>query len=258
MLVEPIYLQLALLLTFFLSAALHSSIGLGGGSSYTAWMVIFALPALMIPPVALSLNILVSSIVSLQFIRKGLMPWKILGLLLIFSLPSAYIGGSLQINENSVYSILLVSLVVIVLRLFFFDTSDYPEIGTQRHLRFIYIVCLGTLLGLLAGTVGIGGGIYLVPMLLMLGLANIKQAAACGGAFIFCNSLVGLMAKWHSNIIPFDFEQIAPSLLTVAIGGILGSQFSINQKNHIALQKVLLVVLVLACLLLARRIFLSP
>ena len=125
MLVEPIYLQLALLLTFFLSAALHSSIGLGGGSSYTAWMIIFALPALMIPPVALSLNILVSSIVSLQFIRKGLMPWKILGLLLIFSLPSAYIGGSLPINENSVHSILLISLVVIVLRLLFFDASDY-------------------------------------------------------------------------------------------------------------------------------------
>ena len=115
---------------------------------------------------------------------------------------------------------------------------------------------MGALLGFLAGLVGIGGGIYLVPALLLLHLAGIKQAAACGGGFILCNSIVGLVAKWQTGIIPFTLEDLMPFLLAVGIGGYLGSQFSLGQKNQAILQKILLWVVILACLLLARKIFL--
>jgi len=257
MLIEPWYLYLTLLAVFFLSAMLHSSVGLGGGSSYTAWMVILSVPTLMIPSLALSLNILVSGVVSIQFIRKRLMPWKILILLLMFSAPSAYIGGSLQVNENIIHRILLISLLFIAFRLVFFDSKNYKQPQSPQRLAIIYIAILGALLGFLAGLVGIGGGIYLVPALLILHLASISQAAACGGAFILCNSIVGLFAKWQTNHILYSFEDLLPSLLAVALGGILGSQFSITQKNETILQKILICVVLLACLLLIKKIFIS-
>ena len=257
MLIEPWYLYLALLAVFFLSAMLHSSVGLGGGSSYTAWMVILSVPTLMIPSLALSLTILVSGIVSIQFIRKRLMPWKILILLLAFSAPSAYMGGSLRVNENIIHLILLISLIFIAFRLVFFDSKNYKQTEPPQRLAIIYIAILGALLGFLAGLVGIGGGIYLVPALLILHLAGINQAAACGGAFILCNSIVGLFAKWQANNILYTFEDLLPSLLAVALGGILGSQFSITQKNETILQKILIFVVLLACLLLIKKILIG-
>ena len=257
MLIEPWYLTAVLIAAFFLSAMLHSSVGLGGGSSYTAWMVILAVPSLTIPAIALSLNILVSSLVCIQFTRKGLMPWKILGLVLFFSLPAAYLGGSLVVDEIIIQSLLLISLLFIVFRLIYFDSQSYQQRSIDPYYAFIAIAILGLILGFLAGLVGIGGGIYLVPALLLLHLAGIKQAAACGGGFILCNSVVGLTAKWQADAIPFTFFDLLPCLIAVGIGGILGSQFSIGQKNQIVLQKILLFVVILACLLLARKIIFS-
>ena len=255
MLIDPWLLNSLLIGVFFVSALLHSSVGLGGGSSYTAWMVILAVPSLMIPSIALSLNVLVSSLVCIQFTRKGLMPWKILGLVLLFSLPAAFIGGSMQVDALVIHSLLLISLVVIFFRLILFNVENYKPQPIARPYAYIVIAGLGAVLGFLAGLVGIGGGIYLVPALLLLHLAGIKQAAACGGAFILCNSVVGLLAKWQTQAIPFTFAELIPYLGAVAIGGILGSQFSISQRNQLILQRLLLLVVIIACLLLARKIF---
>ena len=254
MLIEPWYFAALLVSVFFLSAMLHSSVGLGGGSSYTAWMVIVSVPSLVIPSVALSLNILVSSLVCFQFIRKDLMPWKILGLVLVFSMPAAYLGGVLVVDEIIIQSLLLISLLFIVFRLSYFDSQTYQKKQINRQFALFGIASLGLVLGFLAGLVGIGGGIYLVPALLLLHLAGIKQAAACGGAFILCNSIVGLLAKWQTDNIAFTFSQLLPYLIAVAIGGILGSQFSISQKNQVILHNILLLVVILACFLLAKKI----
>ena len=256
MLIEPWYLATILIAAFFVSAMLHSSVGLGGGSSYTAWMVILAVPSLTIPSIALSLNVLVSSLVCIQFARTGFMPWKIIGLLLLFSLPFAYIGGSMQVDAMVIHSLLLASLLIILLRLIYFDENKHPQDKIAKPSAYLAIAGLGAVLGFLAGLVGIGGGIYLVPALLLLHITDIKQAAACGGAFILCNSVVGLLAKWQAQAIPFSLEELAPYLIAVGIGGILGSQFSISQKNQRILQRLLLVVVLIACLLLARKILL--
>lgn len=256
MLIEPWYLAAILIAAFFISAMLHSSVGLGGGSSYTAWMVILAVPALTIPSIALSLNVLVSSLVCVQFTRKKLMPWKIISLLLLFSLPAAYIGGSMQVDAIVIHSLLLASLLIILFRLIYFNTDHYQQKQTAKTSAYLVIAGLGAVLGFLAGLVGIGGGIYLVPALLLLHITGIKQAAACGGAFILCNSVVGLLAKWQAQAIPFSLEELAPYLIAVGIGGILGSQFSISQKNQRILQRLLVVVVLIACLLLARKILL--
>ncbi|MGB2173069.1 MAG: TSUP family transporter, partial [Porticoccaceae bacterium] len=150
MLIEPWYFAAALIAVFLLSAMLHSSVGLGGGSSYTAWMVILSVPALTIPAIALSLNILVSSLVCFQFIRKGLMPWKILGLVLTFSLPAAFLGGSLKVDARVIHSLLLISLVFIVVRLIYFDPQAYQQKHINRPMAFFAVATLGTILGFLA------------------------------------------------------------------------------------------------------------
>lgn len=255
MLIEPWYLATILIAAFFVSAMLHSSVGLGGGSSYTAWMVILAVPSLTIPSIALSLNVMVSGLVCIQFGRTGFMPWKIIGLLLLFSLPFAYIGGSMQVDAMVIHSLLLASLLIILFRLIYFDENKHQQDKIVKPSAYLAIAGLGAVLGFLAGLVGIGGGIYLVPALLLLHITSIKQAAACGGAFILCNSVVGLLAKWQSQAIPFSFAELAPYLIAVGVGGILGSQFSISQKNQRILQKLLLLVMMIACLLLARKIF---
>lgn len=254
MLIEPWYFATLLVSVFFLSAMLHSSVGLGGGSSYTSWMVILSVPSLAIPSIALSLNILVSSLVCFQFIRKDLMPWKILGLVLLFSMPTAYLGGSMRVDAIVIHSLLLASLVFIVFRLIYFHPHRYQKKHIATPTAYLTLAGLGAVLGFLAGVVGIGGGIYLVPALLLLHLASIKKAAACGGAFILCNSIVGLLAKWQADNIGFTFNQLLPCLVAVAIGGILGSQFSISQKNQVVLQNILLLVVILACFLLAKNI----
>jgi uncharacterized membrane protein YfcA len=255
MLIESWYLATILTAAFFVSAMLHSSVGLGGGSSYTAWMVILAVPSLTIPSIALSLNVMVSGLVCIQFGRTGFMPWKIIGLLLLFSLPFAYIGGSMQVDAMVIHSLLLASLLIILFRLIYFDENKHQQHKIAKPSAYLAIPGLGAVLGFLAGLVGIGGGIYLVPALLLLHLTGIKQAAACGGAFILCNSVVGLLAKWQSQSIPFNFAELAPYLIAVGVGGILGSQFSISQKNQRILQRLLLLVIIIACLLLARKIF---
>lgn len=255
MLIEPWYLATILIAAFFVSAMLHSSVGLGGGSSYTAWMVILAVPSLTIPSIALSLNVLVSSLVCIQFARTGFMPWKIISLLLLFSLPAAYLGGSMQVDAVVIHSLLLASLLIILFRLIYFDENKHQQDKIAKPSAYFAIAGLGAVLGFLAGLVGIGGGIYLVPALLLLHITGIKQAAACGGAFILCNSVVGLLAKWQSQTIPFSFAELAPYLIAVGVGGILGSQFSISQKNQRILQRLLLLVIMIACLLLARKIF---
>ena len=161
----------------------------------------------------------------------------------------------MQVDAMVIHSLLLASLLVILFRLIYFNADNYQQTQIAKPTAYLAIAGLGTVLGFLAGLVGIGGGIYLVPALLLFHITGIKQAAACGGAFILCNSVVGLMAKWQAQAIPFSFAELAPYLLAVAVGGILGSQFSISQKNQLILQKLLLLVVVIACLLLARKIF---
>ena len=138
------------------------------------------------------------------------MPWKILSLVLVFSLPAAFVGGSLKVDARVIHSLLLISLVFIVVRLIYFDPQAYQQKKIHRPMAFFAVATLGTILGFLAGLVGIGGGIYLVPALLLLHLAGIKQAAACGGGFILCNSIVGLAAKWQTDSIPFAFMDLLP------------------------------------------------
>jgi uncharacterized membrane protein YfcA len=238
---------------FFVVAFIYSSVGLGGGSSYTALMAIFGMSALAIPLITLSLNVVVTSVGSFNFIRYKHARFRLLLPFLMSSIPMAYVGGSLQVPKTLFYWLLMISLVVVALRIYVWrDTSITLELG--RIGKTILSLIAGSLLGLVAGIVGIGGGIYLVPLIIILGLGTQKEAAACGAIFIWLNSCSGLVSRLQYNII--DIVSIIPLIVAVLIGGTLGSFMGSARFSPKAMEKILGLVIVVAIFFLARKVIL--
>ena len=236
---------------FFCVALLYSSVGLGGGSSYTALMVILGFGTAVIPMVSLILNLFVTSIGSYNFIRNRHARLELVAPFLITSIPMAYLGGALQVPKELFYWVLLISLVVVVLRIYFWrDTAFRLELGRAGK---IYVsLSAGALLGLVAGIAGIGGGIYLVPLIIILGLGTEQQAAACGAIFIWLNSLAGLVSRLQFNAI--ELADYMPLIVAVVLGGALGSWLGATRLSRNAMEKILGAIVIVAIFMLSRTI----
>lgn len=236
---------------FFVVAFLYSAIGLGGGSSYTALLAIFGASPVAIPSVSLTLNVVVSSISGFNFLRKGHARVQLIAPFLLSSMPMAWLGGQLALPRLAFYSLLLLSLIIVTVRI-------YSPNETRWHFHFTPAAALlvslasGAVLGFIAGAVGIGGGIYLVPLILMLGLGTAKQAAAAGAIFVWVNSLTGVLSRLEADRLQLD--HIIPLLIAVIAGGILGSSLGAGRFSSKRIEQLLGVVLVIAILLLARKI----
>lgn len=240
-----------LALLFLCIAYLSASVGLGGGSSYTALMAVFGLSPLTIPLISLSMNLVVTTAGSFQFIRHRHASWRLVGPFLISSLPMAYLGGSLRLPRAWFYGILFVSLLIVVSRIFFFEKTTLRwKIRGAR--RFGLCLIVGSILGFVAGVVGIGGGIYLVPLIIILGLGNEKQAAASGSVFIWLNSIIGLIARaQHHSINVTDY---LPLIVAVFIGGMLGAFMGATQLEPRTMQKILGSIITIALFLLVKKL----
>ena len=239
---------------FFIVALVYSSVGLGGGSSYTALMVVLGFNAAVIPVVSLVLNLLVTSIGSYNFIRNRHARIDLVAPFLVTSIPMSYLGGALQLPEEIFHWVLLVSLAVIALRIYFWrDTTIRLELGKTG--RIVVSLLAGAILGLVAGMVGIGGGVYLVPLILILGLGSEQEAAACGAIFVWLNSLAGLLSRMEYNTI--DLTTYIPLIVAVIAGGTVGSYMGAFRLSRKTMEKILGVIVVVAIILLARTILLS-
>ena len=238
---------------FFLVAFAYSSVGLGGGSSYTALLAIAGAGALTIPMISLTLNLIVTAVGSVNFIKNKHARIGLILPFLISSIPLAYVGGALQLPKTFFYWILLVSLIFIALRIYVWDHLSFKLETTARR-KFIISLFTGAVLGLLAGIVGIGGGIYLVPLILILGLGTPKEAAACGAIFIFLNSASGLAARLqHNSINIMDF---IPLIVAVIVGGLVGSWMGAAWLKPRTMEKILGGITILAIVFLTRKLFL--
>jgi uncharacterized protein len=237
---------------FFGVAFLHSSVGLAGGSSYTAIMAVFGVPIQIIPSISLSLNTLVSSVGGFNFIRYRHFHWQILAPFLVGSIPAVYIGAKIILPTLWFYFVLLITLLLGVVRLLFW--RNYTNtIGFSNIQRYTISTVLGAVLGFISGSVGIGGGVYLVPSILLLGFADAKKAAACGIVFIWVNSVIGLLSKWQSNML--ELSWILPMLLVVFCGGFAGSLIGAKLWSSRYLENILIFVMSIACLLLTNKIW---
>ena len=236
---------------FLLVAFTYSSVGLGGGTSYTALMAIFGMNTLAIPMISLSLNLVVTSIVSFNFIRNKHGKIKLIMPFLISSMPMAYLGGALKLPKEIFYWVLLLSLVFVAVRIYFWqNTTIKLNIGQKE--KIIISLLAGSVLGLVAGIVGIGGGIYLVPLIIILGLGTEKEAAACGAIFIWLNSFSGLLSRFQYNSI--DLTNYIPLIIAVLAGGSLGSFMGSSKFSPKLMEKILGAVIIVAIFLLAKKI----
>jgi uncharacterized membrane protein YfcA len=163
----------------------------------------------------------------------------------------AYLGGSLKLSKEIFYWILLISLVFVALRIYFWQNTTIKLNITQNG-KIILSLIAGSILGLVAGIVGIGGGIYLVPLIILLGLGSAKEAAACGAIFIWLNSCSGLISRMQYNSI--DLTNYIPLIAAVIAGGTLGSFMGSFKFSPKTMEKILGAVIIAAIVFLTRKI----
>lgn len=232
---------------FVFVAFIYSSVGLGGGSSYTALMAILGISYTVIPTTSLTLNLVVTFIGMINFWRGGHGRFNLVGPFLFTSIPMAYLAGSLYIPENIFKIILISTLFLVVVRIYIINELSL-SFQLSKGKKWVLIIGLGAVLGFIAGAVGIGGGIYLVPLIIMFGLGSAKEAAAAGAMFIWVNSLVGFIARFQART--FDPDFVIPLIGAVILGGGTGSYFGSVSYNAKTIQKIMGAIIIVAIIFL--------
>ena len=212
-----------LAILFLITSILYSSVGFGGGSTYLALLLIWGIPYFIFPVIALSCNILVVSGNCFNYIRAGNLNLKLLIPYLIGSIPMAYIGGSLPI-EKRLFEILLFLVLAVagVLLLFNFKSYDDKEESYQKIPSLVSIL-IGAVLGFISGVVGIGGGIFLSPILFLIKAGRPKHIVTTASLFILINSISGIIGQLTKNIVLTGVVNYWYLLAVVLIGGQVGN-----------------------------------
>ena len=215
--------MIILSILFFVTAILYSSVGFGGGSTYLALLFIWGVPYFIFPLIALACNIVVVSGNCFNYIRAGNLNLKLLIPYLIGSIPLAFIGGSLPI-EKKFFEILLFLVLAVagVLLLFNFKSYENNE-ESYRKIPVVISVLVGGILGFISGVVGIGGGIFLSPILFLMRAGKPKHIVTSASLFILINSLSGIIGQLTKNIVLSEIQNYWFLLLAVLIGGQVGN-----------------------------------
>ena len=215
--------MIILSILFFVTAILYASVGFGGGSTYLALLLISGVPYFIFPVIALSCNIIVVSGNCFNYIRAGNLNLKLLIPYLIGSIPLAFIGGSLPI-EKWLFEILLFLVLTIagILLLLNFRSYDDKE-ESYRKVPIIISILIGGILGFISGVVGIGGGIFLSPILFLIKAGRPKHIVTTASLFILINSLLGIIGQLTKNVVISEIPNYWFLLLAVLIGGQVGN-----------------------------------
>ena len=212
-----------LAILFFVTAVLYSSVGFGGGSTYLALLLIWGIPYFIFPVIALSCNILVVSGNCFNYIRAGNLNYRLLIPYLIGSVPMSYIGGSLPI-EKRLFEILLFLVLAIAGALLLFNFKSYDDKeGSYRKIHTLVSILIGAALGFISGVVGIGGGIFLSPILFLMRAAKPKHIVTTASLFILINSISGIIGQLTKNAVLVEVTNYWYLLAAVFIGGQVGN-----------------------------------
>jgi uncharacterized membrane protein YfcA len=237
---------------FFATAALYATVGFGGGSTYTALLVMMDDAIWRIPIIALICNITVVAAGSYLAVTRRAFVWQRAAPFFIASVPLAFIGGLIALRDETYITLLAISLLLAGLRLLLIGDKDIIASPTQSTGKAIAI---GGALGLLSGMVGIGGGIFLAPILYYLRWADSKTIAALCSFFILVNSLAGLagqLVKNGAGVIPEIAEIALPLMAATLLGGLLGARLLLEYLSPNKIQQItaLLIIFVATRLLL--------
>jgi len=234
-------------------ALLYSTVGHGGASGYLAVLALFGMAPFVMKPTALVLNIIVATVGALRFYRAGFFSWRTFWPFAVASIPASFIGGSLSLPVPIYKSIVGVVLLYSAVRLFF--SAATADARNTTVVPIWIALLLGAALGLLSGLTGVGGGIFLSPILLLMSWEKTKETSGVAAAFILVNSVAGLLGHIAAvSYIPAGITYWAPAAL---IGGWIGTELGTRLLPVTGIRRWLSVVLAVAGLKLGSEVILS-
>ena len=233
--------QIFILFAIFVVAILYSSVGHGGASGYLAVMALLAAAPEQTRPAALVLNVFVASIAAFQFYRSGYFSWRTFLPFAATSIPFAFFGGMITLPTNLYRPVLGAVLLFAAFRLAWSFSKDMPE---MKQPILAVALLIGAGIGLLSGLVGVGGGIFLTPVLLLMNWSETKTAAGVSALFILVNSASGLAGNYAQvSVLPASSLAWIGAAIT---GGLVGSLLGAKKLESMMLRRVLAAVLVFA------------
>jgi len=236
---EP-QVSIPLLLLIALAAALYSSVGHGGGSGYLAAMALFGLDPSVMKPAALTMNIFVTVLVFTRLYRAGYFNGRLFLPFVIGSIPMAFLGGAYTVN-SSIYKYIVGAALLLAAWWLLVSKSDNNILRSPN--KWVAIL-VGGVLGFVSGLSGVGGGIFLSPLLLFFNWTNMRGSAAIAAGFILLNSIAGLVGYATTTI---EWPAGIPAMVIAALlGGVIGSELGARRLSSKHLFKLLSLVLIIA------------
>ena len=227
---------LILCLMFFVIALVYSSVGFGGGSSYLALFALFALSFYSIRSNALVCNIAVVSGSLYWFVKKGCFYGKDFFPFIITSIPMAYLGATYRLSEQ--WFFILLGIILVISSVFLIGQTKYSEISNNKTTSPYLLCFLGLIIGFISGLVSVGGGVFLAPILYYINWGTPKKIAALSCAFIFVNSIAGLIGLIVSGTLELSFPMTFLLLCSVILGGQIGIRISLKNLSSIVLKRI--------------------
>ena len=213
---------------FFITAILYSSVGFGGGSTYLALMLIWNIPYYIFPILALICNIIVVSGNSINYVRSGNLNFKLLAPYLIGSIPFSFFGASMSLTKELFEILLFVILIIAGIFLLIESKSFNNDQIKINSIPKILSVSIGSIIGFTSGIIGIGGCIFLSPILFLMKAGYPKQIATTASLFILINSIFGVAGQLTKDIVFDEFLNYWPLFIVVLIGGQIGNFLNIK------------------------------
>ena len=247
--------MIILISLFFLTAIIYSSVGFGGGSTYLALLLLWEVPFTIFPIIALCCNIIVVSGNCINYARAGNLNFKLLLPYLFGSIPLAFVGGALPIQKE-VFEILLFLVLSIAGILLLINFKNYEK-NEYKQTPFLVSIIIGGLLGFVSGVVGIGGGIFLSPILFLLKAAKPQQIATAASLFILINSISGIFGHLIKNNIFDSLLEYWPLMIVALIGGQLGNYINVKLLKARTLALITACLVLFVALRMGIKIFLS-
>ena len=248
--------MIILSILFFITAILYSSVGFGGGSTYLALLLIWDIPYYIFPVIALLCNIIVVSGNSINYIRAGNLNLKLLIPFLVGSIPFAFFGGSLKINkevfEIFLFIVLSIAGILLLIKNKSYDSDDL----VVNKIKFIYSLLIGSILGFVSGVVGIGGGIFLSPILFLLKAEKPKVIATTASLFILINSISGILGQFTKENTFYELTNYWTLFLSVLIGGFIGNYLNLKILSNRTLTIMTSILVIFVSMRIGIRLFL--